>query len=164
VVCLARDEWINGRIGDVTIATTHSLVPLMKTRRTLLTAAAVETVANDLRVAFDAVREQAMRGPVPPRTPAPKDETEATGHRGERRRIPILRTLGGVALVAVVILRPDVLDPVKNFVGDIVSTDPAEPTDGSTDGTDGSTDGPLDGQDDKAPTKDDPVDEGSSSG
>jgi hypothetical protein len=159
VVCLVRDEWINGRMGDVTIATTQNLVPLMKTRRTLLEAGAVETVAGELRAAFEAVREQAIRGPVPPRTPAPKEEgKEPTGHRGQRRRIPVFRTLGAVALIAVVVLRPDVLDPVTDFVGGIVNPEPADPADQPTDD-------PTGVQDDISPAREDkPADEDPTAG
>ncbi|GAA2129878.1 hypothetical protein GCM10009843_31910 [Nocardioides bigeumensis] len=124
VVCLVRDEWINGRIGDVTIATTQNLVPLVKTRRRLLEADAVDTVAGELRAAFESERERARRGVVPPRTAASHEEPqEVTDHRGARRRIPIVRTIAGVGLVAVVLVKPEVFTPVTDFVSSLVTPD-----------------------------------------
>ena len=128
VVCLVRDEWINGRIGDVTIATTQNLVPLVKTRRRLLDVDAVDTVAHELQAAFESERERARRGVVPPRTaPSREDPQEVTDHRGPRRRIPVVRALAGLGLVAVVLVKPEVFTPVTDFVSNIVSPDRAEP-------------------------------------
>jgi hypothetical protein len=131
VVCLVRDEWINGRIGDVTIATTQNLVPLVKTRRRLLDVDAVDTVASELKAAFEGERERARRGVVPHRPAASREEAhQITDHRGPRRRIPVVRTLAGVGLVAVVLVKPEVFTPVTDFVTSIVSPDQSEPSDG----------------------------------
>ncbi|MGH3336611.1 MAG: nuclease-related domain-containing protein [Nocardioides sp.] len=129
VLCFVRDEELSGWARDVMVCSTSNVVRMLTSRPEVL----AEHQVNELRLELDlGLRDAGIPGPAVASAARAEARRTTTGTSRRRSRWSgLAKPVVGLALAAVLIMRPDLVtglgDVVAGFIVDEASTDTPDP-------------------------------------